>query len=124
MIEYQLGDYPHASCMSGAKQVPELAQGVVDGIDTRIIGNIITVIPLRRRIKGEQPECSYSQLLQVIQLANQALEIADAVSIGVGERLEVYLVNDGIPVPEGIVLKNAIIMTHFFLPVGPETTFA
>jgi len=54
-------------------------QGVVDGVDVIVVGNIITVIPLWRGVEGEQPDRCDSELLQVVKLAAQALKIADSV---------------------------------------------
>ena len=44
-----------------------------------------------------------AQLLDVVELLRQAGEVADAVAVGVVERLDVHLVDDGVLVPERVV---------------------
>ena len=44
-----------------------------------------------------------AELLDVVELLDQAAKVADAVVVAVEERLDVQLVDDGVLVPERIV---------------------
>src|SRR5205085_10613060 len=60
----------------------------------------------RGPIEREQPENVDAEVLQVVELARQSLEIADAVVVRVEERLDVRLVDDAVFVPEIVHSKG------------------
>ena len=104
MIEHQFGYHPEPTPVSSTKKLFELAEGVVVRVDVIVIGDVIAVIALGGRIEREQPERRDTELLQVVKLAGQPTEVANAVCVGIGKGLDVYLINDGVPVPVRIVL--------------------
>src|SRR5438552_18700757 len=71
-------------------------------MDVIVARDIVAVVPERRRIEGKQPDRGYAEVLQIVELARQAAEIADAVVIRVEKRLDVQLVNDGVLEPDGV----------------------
>jgi hypothetical protein len=82
-----------------AQEFAEIAQGPVIGVDAEIVGDIVTVVPQGRRVKGEDPDGRDSQVFQVGEFFEQAPEIADAIPAAVVEALDVDLVDDRVPVP-------------------------
>ena len=60
----------------------------------------------RGREERQQPQARHSQLLQIIQLAEQAGKIADAVAVAVGKAAHVQLIQDRILIPERVRSAN------------------
>ena len=60
------------------------------------VGNVVTVIPQRRRVEGHQPQGINSQLLEIIQSLDQPPEVADAILAAVAKGLDVELVDDSV----------------------------
>ena len=63
-------------------------------MDVRVIGDVVAVVAQRRRKKRKQPQAGDAEVLQIIELLNQARKIADAVVIAVGEGADVQLIDD------------------------------
>jgi hypothetical protein len=105
--------------VSGVKQLLELSNSVVAGIDGIVVGDVIPIIPLGGRIEGEQPDHRDAELLQVVKRADKPGKISHTVSIGISESLDVYLIYYGIPVPEGVICKDGIFMAHIFFSLYP-----
>ena len=70
------------------------------GIDAPIVGDVVAVVLAGTRIERQQPQRVDAEVLEIIELLGQAGEIADAVAVAVGERLDVKLVDDGVLVPQ------------------------
>ena len=75
----------------------EILDRSVHWVNVEIIGDVIAVVLERRREKGQQPEAGDSQILQVVQLLNQTLKIADAVAVAVLEGTDVEFVDERAP---------------------------
>ncbi len=112
MVQHQLGDHPQPPLVGLPQKLLKLPQGIVAGIDIVIIGNIVPIIPQRRRVERQHPERRNPQLLQVVQLADQTTEVPHAVGIGIGKGLDMHLVNNRITVPGGVVFKQQGLMWH------------
>src|SRR6266404_4732564 len=54
-------------------------------INVEIIGDVVSVIPQRRRIEGEEPNGGNAELLEIIQLFHQAAEVAHPVAVAVAQ---------------------------------------
>ena len=89
------------SC-AAARNAWKSCERAVVRIDVVIIGDVVAVIAQRRGIKGQKPDGGDAQFLEIIELLDQAAEIADAVAVAVVERLDVQLVDDRVLVPERI----------------------
>src|ERR1017187_2802460 len=86
-------------------QPVEIRHGAVLRIDVLVVGNIVTEVHLRRRKEGSDPDAVDSQILQIVEMDGDAVEIADAVAIGVPEAARVDLVDDGV-MPPGLGIRN------------------
>ena len=64
-----------------------------------IVRDVVAVVSERRGIKRQQPDRVDAEILDVIELLNQPLEVADAVVVRIEERSDVQLVDDGVLVP-------------------------
>ncbi len=103
VVEHQLGDHPEAAIVGGFHEFPEVLQGPVVGVDVEVVRDVVPVVLLGRGVEGQQPDRGDTQVLEVVQLLEQPLEIADAVSVGVHEGLHVELVDNRVLVPLRIV---------------------
>ena len=103
VVEDQLGDHPEAAAVGGAEEVTEILQRAVVGVHVHVVGDVVAVVPQRRRIEGQEPEGRDAEVLEVVELLGQPVEVADAVAVAVEERADVELVDDGVLVPEGVL---------------------
>ena len=99
MVDHQFSDHFQSTAMRFTHELPEVAHGSVGGIDVLVVSDVISVVAHWRRIKRQQPQRRHAQIHQVIQLFCQSREIADPVTIGVMECLDMQLVDDGVLVP-------------------------
>ena len=70
---------------------------------TGVFGDVVAVILERRGVEGHEPDGIDPQVADVRELGGQTLEIPDPIIVGVVERLDVELIDDGIFVPQGIL---------------------
>jgi hypothetical protein len=49
--------------------------------NTKVIGDIVTVIAQRGWKEGQQPDTSNAEFFQIVELSDEAPEVADAVVI-------------------------------------------
>ncbi len=106
VVDDQLGDDAQAAPMGLVQQSLEIVDGAVNGIDAGVVGDVVAVVAQRRGIKGQQPNGRDAEVLQVIELLDDAEEIADAVAVAVAKGADVQFVDDGVLVPEGIVIQS------------------
>ena len=97
----ELGDDTQPAAMRLAQEQAEIPQRAVGRMHLPVIGNVIPVVPERRRVERQQPQRRHPQLRQVVELVDEAPEVADAVAVGVVEGADVDLVDDGVLVPTG-----------------------
>jgi len=77
-------------------KVPERSQPRVDPV---VIRDVVAVVAVGRRIKGEQPEGRDAQPVEVIEPLYQPLEVANSIAVRVVERFHVESVYDRVLVP-------------------------
>ena len=99
VVDDQLGDDPQATLMSLFDEALGILEGAVVGTDAGVLGNVIAVIAARRWVERQDPDGVHAQANDVVQFVDQPLKIADSVIVGIEERLDVYLVDDGVLVP-------------------------
>src|SRR3546814_16387643 len=81
-------------------KTPGIGERTVIGVHAAIFGNVVTVIAPRRRIERQQPDRVDAEFGDVVELVDEAGEIADAVAIAIAEALDVQLIDDRVLVPE------------------------
>jgi hypothetical protein len=80
----------------------EGGQIAVHGLDVEIVGDVVAVIVLRRGVTRRQPHSIHTELLQVVEVGDDPLEIAAAVTVGVAEGTHIDLVHDGVDPPRSL----------------------
>ena len=105
VVAHELVDDADASPVRLPDEVVDIAQRAEHRVDVVVVRDVVPVITQRRRIKRQQPERVDAQVLQVGQLLDQAAEITAAIGIAVHERPHVQLVDEGVLVPERVVVQ-------------------
>ena len=104
MVRHQIQDEFEVSVMNLLQELIKVVHRPEERIDRAIVGDIVAEIGHRRGIEGRDPECVNSKLHQVIQAAQDAPQIADAVAIAVLKRPWIDLVDDRVFPPRAVVL--------------------
>jgi hypothetical protein len=104
MIEDQLCYDPQATPVSLLKKNPEVLQGPIVGVNVGIVRDVVAIILQWGRIKGKQPQSGDTEILKIIQLPCEPFEVSYTVAVSVGESPDVELINDGVLIPERIVV--------------------
>ena len=102
VVDDQLREHADVPPVRLIEEAPEVVERSVDRIDRRVVRDVVPVVSQRRRVEGQQPQARDAEVLEVRQLLRQPGEIADAVAVAVVEGADVYFVDDGVLVPEGI----------------------
>ena len=103
VVDDQLGDDAEAARMRGGDEALDVGHRAVVGMHRAVVGDVVAVVAPRRGIERQQPDRVDAELGDVVELRHQAGEIADAVIVGIEERLDVQLIDDRVLVPERIV---------------------
>ena len=82
-------------------ELDEVAERPVARVDAVVVGDVVAVVAVRASA-GTAPSQTHvdAEALEVVEPAAQPLEVADAVAVGVQERLDVEAVDDRVLVPE------------------------
>src|SRR5512139_1015913 len=86
----------------------EVGDLAVGGMYVVVVGDVVAVVAHRRRVERQQPQRVHAEFLQVVEPRDQPGKVAHAVAVAVAECLDVQLVDDGVLVPEWIVLTHGI----------------
>ena len=100
MVHHQFSNNLQTKTVGLFKKLPEIFHRTVIGIDAHVVGNIVSVITERRRIKGQQPYSRYAKTLEIAKLLAQSLKISYTIIVAVIKRLDMRLVNNCVFVPE------------------------
>ncbi len=83
-------------------EVVEVGEGSVLGIDGFVVGDVVAEVDLRRGVHGGDPDGVDAEGLEVVEALGDAVEVADAVSVGVLKAAGVDLVDYGVLPPGGV----------------------
>ena len=104
VVQHQLGDHAQAAVVRAADELGDVAHRPVGRVDRAVVGDVVAVVAERRGVERQQPDRRDAEVLEVVQLRDQALEVADPVAAEVAERADVQLVDDRVAVPvRGVV---------------------
>jgi hypothetical protein len=104
MIQDQLRYHAEAAPMGLFKKSSEVLQRPIVGVNVGIVRDVVAIILQWGRIKGKQPEGGDAEILKIIQLPCEPFEVSYTVAVSVGESPDVELINDGVLIPERIVV--------------------
>ena len=95
-----------ARVQRGAELV-ELLERPDPRVDVAVVVDVVAAVGQRRGVEGAQPHGVDAELAQVVDLARDAAQVADAVAVRVGEAARVDLVDDRLPPPCRVLLGCA-----------------
>ena len=87
-------------CSAAMGEFDEVAERAVARIDAVIVRDIVTVVLAGRRLERHQPDRGDAEPVQIIEPPQQALEIADAVAIGIHIGADGKAIDHAVLVPE------------------------
>ena len=102
VVDDEIDDDADAALLAAMGEFDEVAQRAVAGIDAVIVRNVVAVVLAGRGLKRHQPDRGNAEPVQIIQPPQQALEIADAVAIGVHVGADRQAIDNAVLVPEVI----------------------
>ena len=102
MIDHQFRDDAQIALVRRIKKCAEISERAEVWIDVEIISNVVTVITLRRGIKRQEPDSRDAEFLEIIELFDQATEVAHPIAVAIAKSLDVQFVDDRVLVPERI----------------------
>lgn len=86
-------------CLSD--EVVEVGEGPVLRVDVFVVGDVVAEIDLGRWVDGGEPDGIDTERLQIVEPLDDAVEVADAVAVGILKASWIDLIDDGV-FPPGI----------------------
>ena len=94
VIEHHIKNYFHAAIMCFSQQFPKVFHCPESWIDGLIVGNIITIINLRRSINRIKPYYCCAKVMNVVQVLNDTSQIANTIMVCVLKTFGINLIDD------------------------------
>ena len=107
VVDHQVHHQAHAARVQARDELVEVVEAPEERVDVLVVGNVVAVVVLRRAVGGAQPDDVHTERIEVVQAADDAGDVADAVTARVLEGARVDLVDDGAPPPVGVVTSVA-----------------
>ena len=99
VVRHPVEQEPHAALVAAGDQIVEVGVGAEDRIDAAVVGDVVAEVAHRRGEDRRQPERVDAEVGQVVELVGDARQVADAITVRVGERPWIDLVDDGLTPP-------------------------
>jgi hypothetical protein len=106
VIDDQFRDDAQAASMRLFEEALEIVEVAVDRVDGAVVGDVISIVAQRRRVERQQPESGDAEVLEIVELFDQAGKIADAVAVAVHEGPNVDFIKDRVLVPQRVVVEG------------------
>ena len=100
VVHHQVGDHPDAAVARRAHELDEVAVGAEPRVDAVEVGDVVAVVLARRGVERHQPQARDAEAAEIVDPLGQAGQVADAVGVGVEERLDVEAVDDRVLPPQ------------------------
>src|SRR5512132_1717804 len=101
VVRDQVHDHAQTTAAGLGDQAVEYAQVAEDRVDRGVVRDVISPVGVRGGCDGTQPDRIHPEPGKVIEMIDNALEIAVSITVRIGERTDVDLVDDG-RTPPGI----------------------
>ena len=99
VIRDQVDEDLQMKLVGSRDELVEVLERPVLGVDFLVVGDVVSMILLRRGIEGSDPYRVNSKTLEVLKPGGDAWQIADAIIVGIGEAADVDLIEGGAPPP-------------------------
>ena len=105
VVGHPVDDDPQAETVGILEKRVEVGQRAEDGVDVAVVGDVVAEVGHGGGEERGQPQGVDAQPGEVVEVGTDAVEVADAVAVGVGERAGIDLVDDGPLPPRGSVTR-------------------
>jgi hypothetical protein len=85
--------------VAGGQEAVEVGEVTEDRVDGAVVADVVTEVGHGGAVDRRQPDRVGAQVDEMVEVAADAGQVADAVAVGVGERPRVDLVDDSTPPP-------------------------
>ena len=96
VVRHQIHDQLHITLMHFGDQAVHIFHRAVLRRNAPIVGNVVSVVMTRAFVARTEPECIDTEILQIVQLFDDARDVSDAVPIRIFEAFRIDLVDDHI----------------------------
>ena len=96
VVENHVQHDADAALTQGGDKVLEVLHGSHGWVDGAVVGDVVAIVPARRGEEGVEPDMIHPQRGDVVDLLNDAAQVAYAVAGGVAEGLGIDLVDDAV----------------------------
>jgi hypothetical protein len=83
VVDDEIDEHADAALLGAVSEFDEIADRSKSRIDCVVIGDVIAVILARRFLERHQPDRRDAETMQIVEAPHEALEIANAVGVGV-----------------------------------------
>ena len=106
VVHDEVDDHPDAALVAGVEELVEVLDGAALGEDVVVVGDVVAAVAQRRGEERRHPQAVDPEPLEVVELLDQALEVAGAVTVGVAEGPDQHLVEDRRAEPVGFGVEH------------------
>ena len=100
VVDDEIGDHAQPAVPGDGHELGEVAERAEARVDGVVVGDVVAVVAVGGRVERHQPDAGDPEPGEVVDVLGESAEVADAVAVGVGERLHVEAVDDGVLPPE------------------------
>ena len=105
VVHHEVGDHAHPALVRLLDELAEVLDRPVVRVEREEVRDVVAAVAQRRLVHRQQPEAVDAEPLEVVELVDQAAEVAGAVVVAVEEATDVDLVEDGPLEPQRISLE-------------------
>ena len=95
VVDDEVHDQLHPALVHGREQGVEVRERAERRVDVAVVGDVVAGVVLRRRVDGGEPEHVDAERGEVVEVREDAAQVADPVAVGVREAARPDLVDDG-----------------------------
>ena len=95
MVDDEVHHQLHVPRVQLRDQLVELLERAEQRVDVVVVGDVVAVVDHRRAVDRAQPDDVDTEQLEIVQVVQDPAEVADAVTVAVGEAARVHLVDHG-----------------------------
>ncbi len=99
VVDDQVHHDPQAALVRLGEQFVHVLEGAEQRVDVLVIGDVVAVVVLRGPVDRGQPQHVHAEVGEVVEAAGDALQVADAVAVGILEGTRVDLVDHRVRPP-------------------------
>ena len=105
VVEHEIHDDADAAASGLGDEAIHVLHRAEERVHVPVVRDVVAVVVLRRAVHRRQPDRVDPQRLQIVQMREDAGDVADPVAVGVGEAARVDLI-DHRPLPPGGVVHG------------------